>query len=48
MKTYAPSPTKAFAAASPIPLLPPVMSAIFPASLLTAFLLYFQSFRVLS
>jgi putative transposase len=27
--------------ASPIPLLPPVTSAIFPASLLTAFLLYF-------
>jgi hypothetical protein len=36
------------AATSPIPMLPPVMSTIFPARLLTAFLLYFQSFRVLS
>jgi len=41
------TPTKAFAVTSPIPLLPPVMSAIFRVSLLTALLLYFQSVRVL-
>src|SRR6266481_8036532 len=33
MKTYAPSLTNAFAVARPIPLVPPVMSAIFPSSL---------------
>src|SRR5271170_3167912 len=34
MKTYAPSATKRCAVARPIPLLPPVMTATFPASLL--------------
>ena len=33
MKTYAPSATKRFAVARPMPLLPPVMRAIFPDSL---------------
>jgi hypothetical protein len=33
MKTYAPSCTNCFAVARPMPLLPPVMSAIFPSSL---------------
>src|SRR6266481_4593683 len=33
MKTYAPSFTNCFAVAKPMPLLPPVMSAIFPSSL---------------
>src|SRR6266851_7024770 len=33
MKTYAPSATKRFAVARPIPLVPPVTSAIFPSSL---------------
>src|SRR3989449_3362793 len=33
MKTYAPSFTNCFAVARPMPLLPPVMSAIFPSSL---------------
>jgi hypothetical protein len=37
MKTYAPSDTKRRAVASPIPLVPPVMTAIFPASLLVYF-----------
>src|SRR5262249_2759000 len=32
MNTYAPSSTNCFAAASPIPLLPPVTSAILPSS----------------
>src|SRR5207237_8850204 len=35
MKTYASSATKRCAVASPIPLLPPVMTAIFPSSLVT-------------
>src|SRR4029453_10773148 len=34
MKTYAPSFINSFAVASPMPLLPPVTSAIFPSSLL--------------
>src|ERR1700735_829456 len=34
MKTYAPSATKRCAVARPIPLLPPVMTATFPSSLL--------------
>src|SRR4030095_9930821 len=33
MKTYAPSFTNSLAVARPMPLLPPVMSAIFPSSL---------------
>src|SRR2546422_5774694 len=33
MKTYAPSFTNSFAVARPMPLLPPVMSAVFPSSL---------------
>ena len=33
MKTYAPSFTNRFAVASPMPLVPPVTSAIFPSSL---------------
>ena len=36
MKTYAPSCTNCFAVARPMPLLPPVMSAIFPSSLCMA------------
>src|SRR5438552_16629771 len=39
MKTYAPSATKRSAVASPRPLLPPVMTAIFPSSLPMEFLL---------
>src|ERR1700752_4848102 len=35
INTYAPSPTNPFAVASPIPLLPPVISAILPSSLPT-------------
>jgi hypothetical protein len=38
-KTYAPSDTKRRAVASPIPLVPPAMTAIFPSSLL----IYFSS-----
>src|SRR4030095_9349149 len=37
MKTYAPSFINSFAVASPMPLLPPVTSAIFPSSLLIYF-----------
>src|SRR5438128_3659662 len=37
MKTYAPSFTNAFAVARPMPLLPPVMSAIFPSRLPMSF-----------
>jgi hypothetical protein len=37
MKTYAPSFTNCFAVARPIPLLPPVMSAIFPSSVPMSF-----------
>src|SRR5215813_1234489 len=37
MKTYAPSFTNCFAVARPMPLLPPVTSAIFPSSLPTYF-----------
>src|SRR5262249_50182378 len=37
MKMYAPSLTNCFAVARPMPLLPPVMSAIFPSSLPTSF-----------
>jgi hypothetical protein len=33
MKTYAPSATNLFAVAKPMPLFPPVLSAIFPSSL---------------
>src|ERR1700689_116130 len=40
MKTYAPSATKRCAVARPIPLLPPVMTATFPSSLLMGFLLF--------
>src|ERR1700689_4445469 len=40
MKTYAPSATKRCAVARPIPLLPPVMTATFPSSLLMIFLLF--------
>ena len=39
MKTYAPSFTNSFAVARPMPLLPPVMSAIFPSSFPMALLL---------
>src|ERR1700720_4255896 len=39
MKTYAPSLTKSFAVANPIPSVPPVMTAVLPSSLLvTVFL----------
>src|SRR5580658_9840657 len=40
MKTCAPSATKCCAVARPIPLLPPVMTATFPSSLLMSFLLF--------
>src|SRR5271154_6089855 len=40
MKTKAPSATKRCAVARPIPLLPPVMTATFPSSLLMSFLLF--------
>src|SRR6267142_2438565 len=44
MKTYAPSCTNCFAVARPMPLLPPVMRAIFPSSLF----MYSSSYRSLS
>src|SRR5438132_826123 len=44
MKTYAPSATKRCAVARPIPLLPPVMTATFPFSLLMRFLLFDSPF----
>src|SRR5579862_5824627 len=48
MKTYAPSLTKRCAAARPIPLLPPVITAILPANffvvLLITFSFYFSCF----
>src|ERR1700722_5752977 len=40
MKTYAPSATKRCAVARPIPLLPPVMTATFPSSLVIVILLF--------
>src|SRR6476620_10089466 len=45
MKTYAPSFTNRFAVARPMPLLPPVMSAILPSSLPMYFSLGVIHFR---
>src|SRR5580658_9579260 len=44
MKTYAPSDTNRLAVASPMPLLPPVTRAIFPASLLVLITLVLSMF----
>ena len=45
MKTYAPSFTNCLAVARPMPLLPPVMSAIFPSSLFIYSLISSQPVR---
>jgi hypothetical protein len=41
MKTYAPSDTNLFAVAKPMPLVAPVITAIFPSSLFPIYYFYF-------